>query len=225
MPETSEVVKTQKEWKLADLQTEIDNAGKSVVTALAKDPQHRGENLSDERIRHNYCRKINGETLVLLMDKLRIPGIIFTIQPLEREHFKDAGWGFHSVGILKLGDESYAAFDQTNKMVRSESEKDWYLKVGNLDEVSQGLSERFGFNWNLSFTPVDNPENSVVAKIKNARDMIQKGTKINYEQHITYQPRMLDEKDIQRPLGLKFMPVNDEPLPKNIRSRFTFGYA
>lgn len=223
IPSTSE----SQEWTPENLKSQIDSTGKNVVDSFRESWKQRGKEMSDKEIREYDCRIINGNILTSLMNEQGIPGMIFTLEPIERHHFKDYDkiWNFHSVGVLQIGDDKYAAFDQTNRQTRGDESQPYFLSIGNLDEVSGALNERFGFDWNLSFVPKNKPENSVLAKINNSKQMIVNHVKADYQKHVTFQPSVVGGMIEERPLGLKFSPDNNRPMSDIKRSVLTLPYA
>lgn len=194
-----------------------------------------GENVSkDVERRHRLCRLVNGNTLVQLIQKHNIPGLIYTISPLSGKKFSDPGWNFHAVGILKLGDSKYAAFDQTNSQTRNTNDPSYFFVTGDLDEVSSALGERFGENWDLGFNTGNNDRDKVISvsrKLDAVEELIREGksSSLTYKDVTptgTPDDPFIDDKKINRPLGIKFLPIAaGPPYAPALRERFTFGYA
>lgn len=177
--------------------------------------------------RHEFCRALNSEVLVLLMNELRIPGMILTqfVDKTSATAFKKP-WNFHAIGILHLqgdpasDDALYATFDETNK---TDGEK-YFLRVGTLTTLSNELTDTFGGDWKLDFIPPNEPESSIPAKIRLAEDILQSGETVSYEKDILYDPSGPETKKVHKPLGLRYVSTSSLVSPK-MRQFFTYGYA
>lgn len=207
----------------------LDQLGQSVVNSLAvTDPEMVGKDIKDPLTRAEACRAINGEIVVKLINELKVPAMIFTLRPDDPSWFNDKTWPFHSVGVIKLSEEEYVVFDQTNEQEKGRSE--WFCEVGSLDDLSNKLSKRFGLSWDLGFTPTDAAENSVVNKIQRAEQFIKENRKVSYKENIQYGEAFGQETSDN--LGITFeqhdpnLPiVGTSGLAQKLRSRFLKGHA
>jgi len=188
------------------------------------------------------CRTVNSKVLVALV-KQGIPGIVYTLQPDrhssdEQIKFKTEipfGWDFHSVGIVKLSESHYMAYDQVNFKEKGSSE--FFFKSGTLNEISQSLGETFGSIWDLDFgtnNPDVDAEITVHGKIDKVKAMIEEG-KLKDPKIDDVTPEFegrriaVDNKGLTKPLGLKFIPTDgyrpDKASGLIMRKGFTFKYA
>lgn len=212
------------------------NLVKKALNAVAKESELEVAkklriDIENSKVRHEHCRAINGEVVVLLMNKFKVPGMVMTqyVDKGSDDTFKNKSWGFHAVGVLLLEGEPgadnalYAAFDETNKTENDE----YFLRIGNLETLSHELDTTFGGDWKLDFIPPDEPHNSVVAKLQNAVSITEQGKNVSYDDHILHMPLGLDDKKTQKPLGLKYVhpPMGSSNISAKLRQRLTFGYA
>lgn len=208
------------------------NSIKAIISQIGN------EVVGESETRHMRCRSVNGGILVKLIQDHNLPGIIYTIRPLEREKFVESTWTFHSVGIIKFGENSYVSYDQTSTQEsKGTSPADYYFFPGTLNEISQSLGERFGFDWDLEFKTGDASKDedlSVEGKINKVEKMITEGKTGEFSlKDITSDdpgsPPKMDDKNIKRPLGIKYQPLGfpnkDFDGWSRIRERFTWAYA
>lgn len=195
----------------------LDTEGPKVIEELKKS----GELDDYPRLKEYYCKAINASLLVPLVNTLHVPGIAYTLQPANREDFKHAKWGFHTIGIFKLDTDSYGAFDWSTE---TDDKRHFFFESGTLSELSAKLDNRFGSRWDLDFAAVDKPEKSVKEKLSVLEGKIDQGMHFTVDD-ATYRPPVLDDKTVYKPLGLKYSPqLGSDTIPK-IRNHFTYEYA
>lgn len=195
----------------------INTLGKNLENSLRIEQPDIG----DLDVRHNICRKFNGSILLSLVNDYLIPGIQFTIQPLNPYAFRNRTWSFHSVSILKQGDE-YIVFDQTSR----DPSGDYFYRRGSLVTVSEELEKMFGLDWNLTFQPAINPTLGVASKIETVANQIGVEGKYTYRDIVPpgTESMMIENKAYTSRLGLKYLTTGSMIHP-GVRERMTFNYA
>ncbi len=192
-----------------------------VVRKLNLDPDFLKTNPSEQ------CRLINGHIVEAIVNEglngQKLPAMVYTMQPLEKDYFTEKSWTFHSVGIVEIGNGQYAAFDWTNSMKQQDKKGERFLAIGSLKTVSDELKSRFGLNWDLQFESAADKNKSVKGRLENAREIIKSGQTINYNRDIVHVGA--ESSAMKKPLGIKYTPPNDKPLPVPLQDRFTYSYA
>lgn len=192
-----------------------------------------------ERLQVN-CRGVNGEALIEMVNDHSVPGLIYTLQPNRSDYsqiFNNTEWYFHSVGIISIGNNSYAVYDLTNPHSDTDT-AGYFFETGTLKELSVKLSTRFGGDWDIDFNIDSNPELTVAGKIQIIDKKIKNGTLANVTisditpniPNILHTTVAAENKNIKKPLGLKYVPPpmtldNSSPVRDIIRAKFTFEYA
>lgn len=208
----------------------------ALLTELAK--TYEGTPTQEE------CRTVNSECLFKLIQEHKIPGIIYTLQPLEKVLYDY--WSFHSVGVLQSESGKYIVYDITNPQHRDEklSPDNFFYTEGSLEEISSVVSNRFGGDWDMEFqidapTSRRDPNDICVAnKIDDVRARIANG-QLSNPTHALVSPdsgkpaqtamATLDA-NVKCPLGIKYqynagLQDRTNPVFSRIRAQFTYGYA
>lgn len=207
-----------------------------IVKEIAK--KYEGKPTQEE------CRRVNSESLFDVITQHHIPGIIYTLQPLEKVLYDY--WSFHSIGILQTEPNTYAVYDITNPQKRGDAltSQNFFYTEGSLEEVSQKVSERFGGDWNLDFQ-IDSPTSRrdpndicVPDKIAQVKSLIESGgltnpqaSDVSPDSGKPAQTAMATlDATITCPLGIKYqynagLSDKNSPIFNKIRAQFSYGYA
>lgn len=168
------------------------------------------------------CRTINGNVLIDVMNKQKVAGMIFTLQVTDMNWFRSRKWSSHSVGILELSNNLYIVYDQSNK--DPDNDQSYFFRMGSLEELSGELNKSYYLDWNLSFTPSQNPQRSVAGRLQNSREMLSE-QKTPVFTDITAGVKDSDDRTKESLLGLKYVQTALSGVNDRIREYFTFGYA
>lgn len=213
------------------------------ISAVKKRINQIGGEFSLEDRRQNKCRYVNGMVLTKLTNDLKLPGILYTLQPDRQDNrvnFKSNTWLHHSVGIIKMGEDKYLAFDQTNSNIEDGKSSGFFFKEGTISDISKELGNRFGSIWDLEFKTGKEDEDkklTVKGKIDQVEKLIKDGKKF---QLLDVTPESFNQTDMgltieqkwmHKPLGLKFIPPgiinkgDNKLIWDRFRPKVTYGYA
>jgi len=150
----------------------IDDAG-------SKASERRNVSTNElEEVRKNRCKTVNSH-IAHHLNEAGYPSITYSLHPdrtNNEQRFVNSRWVSHYIGVVKLGENDYLAFDQTNFQNKDQTSPPYFYIRGDLSYLTQALEHRFGSQWGLDWTGGNTqvaPEKTVKGKLEMIEASIQ----------------------------------------------------